>query len=154
MDIIRGQQTADLASSAMACTLDGQPQSQRLRSTVTAFRANHDHTENSPQATEVRWYPNLLRLLSASEVPAVSADARPRTLGVDAERLIMAGIVPLIERRLRWIFPGSGGDFSGAPLERSASFPKVEGSTSVIWTGDDGVFWSNGELNGAPATCG
>jgi len=45
----------------------------------------------------------------------VSVDARPRTFGVDADRLMIAGIVPLVERRLRWTFPGVGGDFRGAP---------------------------------------
>ncbi len=115
---------------------------------------NHDGTDDLPHATEVRWYPSLLRLLSASDVAAVSVDARPRTLGVDAERLIIAGIVPLVDRCLRWMFPGSGGGSSGAPWERSRSSPKGEGSASVIWTGEDGVFWSNGMLDGTQATCG
>ena len=135
----------------MSCRLNGQPQSQTLRIAVTAFGANHDRTENSPHATEVRWYPNLLRLLSASDVPAASVEAKPRTLGVDAERLTIAGMAPLVDRRLRWTFPGCGGDFSGAP---TSSFPEGEGSASVNVTGEEGIFWANGTLMGAPARCG
>ena len=47
-----------------------------------------------PQATEVRWYPSLLRRFSAKDRAALSAAARLRTFGVDADRLTVAGVDP------------------------------------------------------------
>ena len=59
-----------------------------------------------PQATDVRWYPNLLRLLSANDKPA-STIPSPRTLGVDADLFNLADITdPLEDFRRRCVVIG------------------------------------------------
>lgn len=86
-------------------------------------------------------------------MPAVSVDARPRTFGVDVDRLMIAGIVPLVDLRLRWIPPGAAGDFWGAPCERSSAIPKGEGTASATLAKEDCVLRSNAMLEFPTAAC-
>ena len=66
--------------------------------------------ENLPQATDVRWYPSLLRLLSANDM-AESRCVIFRILGVDADRLIPAPVPPLdsLRRRAVSVIAGARG---------------------------------------------